>query len=359
MMSPRKRMLTALRRQEPDKVPWCIPGLAPELQKIFHEMENTSLSLMEYYDYEHRNVSIRPSRKKRDWSRYYKELSPSAQIDEWGVARVPSLSRGSYHFTRILHPLQNASSLKEIEEYPFPDVEEEYRWEGISDEIKEIQGRGYAAMSGAGSLFEAICALRGPENVLMDFAAGNEMIKALIDRVAETVRYRARRLALAGIDILVFGDDIGMQDRMIMSPAMWREWIKPRFAQAIQVAKEGKPDILIFYHSDGYIEPVIPELIEIGVDILNPVQPECMDPEEIKRKYGDKLSFWGTVGTQTTMPFGTPEKIKAVVKRRIEIVGKGGGLVIAPTHTLEPEVLWENVIAFIEAVRDFGVYRRK
>lgn len=353
MMIPRERMLRALRRQEPDKVPWCIPALAPALQKIFHEMENTNLSLMEYYDYEHRNISIKPTKKKTDWSRYYSELPPTAQINEWGVAKVPL---GDYHFTHMLHPLQNAFSVKEIEEYPFPDLEEEYRWEGIADEIKKIQDRGYATMSGPGSLFEEICALRGHEAGLEDLATGNEVIIALIDKVAETVSYCARRLALAGIDILVFGDDIAMQDRMIMSPAMWREWIKPHFADAIQTAKEAKPDILIFYHSDGYIKPVIPELIEIGVDILNPVQPECMDPEEIKRKYGDKLSFWGTVGTQTTMPFGTPEEVKNIVKRRIEVVGKGGGLLIAPTHLLEPEVPWENVVAFIEAVREFGVY---
>ena len=144
---------------------------------------------------------------------------------------------------------------------------------------------------------------------------------------------------------------------MIMSPDMWRKWIKPRFAEAIRIAKELKPDVLIFYHSDGHIEPVIPDLIEIGIDILNPVQPECMDPEKLKINYGDRLSFWGTVGTQITMPFGTPEEVKEVVRNRIETVGKRGGLLIAPTHMLEPEVPWENVIAFVEAVREFGVYK--
>ena len=97
-------------------------------------------------------------------------------------------------------------------------------------------------------------------------------------------------------------------------------------------------------------------MIGVGVDILNPVQPECMDPEQIKRDYGDKLSFWGTVGTQSVLPFGTPAEVKENVKRRIEIVGAGGGLLIAPSQELEPEVPWENILAFFEAVEEYGKY---
>lgn len=135
---------------------------------------------------------------------------------------------------------------------------------------------------------------------------------------------------------------------------MWRKWLKPRLARVIEQARRVKPDILIFYHSDGDCTAIIPELIEIGVDILNPVQPECMNPAELKKEYGDRLAFWGTIGTQTTMPFGTPDEVKAVVKERIETVGKGGGLLLAPTHILEPEVPWENVLAFFEAVEEYG-----
>jgi uroporphyrinogen decarboxylase len=112
--------------------------------------------------------------------------------------------------------------------------------------------------------------------------------------------------------------------------------------------------VLVFYHSDGNILPIIPELIEIGVDILNPIQPECMDPAELKRMYGDKLSFWGTIGTQTTMPFGTPDDVRNEVCERIATVGKGGGLFLSPSHILEPEVPWANIEAFVEAERKYG-----
>jgi uroporphyrinogen decarboxylase len=147
------------------------------------------------------------------------------------------------------------------------------------------------------------------------------------------------------------GDDVATQRGMMMRPALWRRWLKPRLAAIISAAREVKPDILIWYHSDGDCRAIIPELIEIGVDILNPVQPECMDPAAVKAQYGDRLSFSGTIGTQTTMPHGTPEEVRGVVRERIATVGRGGGLLLAPTHVLEPDVPWENIVALVDAVR--------
>ena len=128
------------------------------------------------------------------------------------------------------------------------------------------------------------------------------------------------------------------------------------YKRIITAAKEIKPDILVFFHSDGNCEEIIPDLIDVGIGILNPVQPECMDPAEIKLKYGHKLAFWGTIGTQTTMPFGTSEDVKQTVKERIETVGVGGGLLLSPTHLLQVEVPWDNIIAFFDAVDEYGVY---
>jgi uroporphyrinogen decarboxylase len=139
-----------------------------------------------------------------------------------------------------------------------------------------------------------------------------------------------------------------------MSPKHWREFVKPRLAALISAAaKHGLPTCL---HSCGCIREIIPDLIEIGLTVLNPVQPECMDPVALKKQYGGQLAFWGTIGTQTTMPFGAPAEVKATVKRMIETVGKGGGLVLAPTHVLEPDVPWENILAFFQAVEEYGRY---
>jgi uroporphyrinogen decarboxylase len=115
--------------------------------------------------------------------------------------------------------------------------------------------------------------------------------------------------------------------------------------------------VLVFYHTDGDAAAIVRDLIEIGVDILNPVQSECMDPTALKREFGHDLAFWGTLGTQSTLPFGTPADVRAEVKRRVETVGVGGGLLLAPTHMIEPEVPWENIVAAVEAVNEFGWYR--
>ncbi|MFQ5808864.1 MAG: uroporphyrinogen decarboxylase family protein, partial [Armatimonadota bacterium] len=146
----------------------------------------------------------------------------------------------------------------------------------------------------------------------------------------------------------------GMQDRLMMHPDTWREWLKPRLGKVIQAARDVNPDVHVFYHSDGNIESIIEDLIEVGVTVLNPVQPECMDPVELKKQYGDRLAFWGTIGTQSTMPFGTADDVRAAVKHMCETVGDGGGLVLAPTHVLEPDVPWENVAAFFEAAEEYG-----
>jgi uroporphyrinogen decarboxylase len=134
---------------------------------------------------------------------------------------------------------------------------------------------------------------------------------------------------------------------------MYRTWLKPRLKRVIDAAKAVKPDILIQYHSCGYATPLIPDLIEAGIDILNPVQPECMDVEQVLREFGGQLSFNGTLGTQTTMPFGTPDEVRATVHRNLELAGPRGGLFCCPTHMLEPEVPWENIEAYVAACREW------
>jgi uroporphyrinogen decarboxylase len=137
---------------------------------------------------------------------------------------------------------------------------------------------------------------------------------------------------------------------------MWREFIKPRYARLVGAFKEQKPDLKIAYHCDGYFEPIIPELIEIGLDALNPVQPLAMDPAEIKRKYGDRLSFWGTVDTQRTFPFGSPKEVEEEVRERLRTVAPGGGLILCSSHRVQPDVPLENIRAFYRAAQEYGAY---
>ena len=201
----------------------------------------------------------------------------------------------------------------------------------------------------AGSVFEQSWYLRGLENLMMDLLATPEIAHHLLERTAAFQQCIARQFARAGVDILITGDDIAGQTGPLMSLETWRRFLKPHLAATVRVVKEANAATRFFYHSDGNVEAFIPELIEIGVEILNPVQPECMNAATIKQQYGDRLSFWGTVSVQRTMPLGTPDDVRAEVRARVREVGRGGGLILAPAHVLGPETPWENIVAFFEA----------
>jgi len=272
-----------------------------------------------------------------------------------GIGHIPS---SKYHFDKYIFPMRNFTNPKEVEEYPWPDeppYDDAYH-EALKKSVEDIKAKDLITVGNGGSIFETAWYLRGMDNLLADFVLNEDLAAALLDNITEKNVRSARAAGIAGAEMLGTGDDVGMQHRMIMSPDEWRTWIKPRFAKVISAAREHNPDIHVRYHSDGFIEPIIPDLIEIGVTILNPVQPECMDPVKLKEQYGDRLAFDGTMGIQTTMPFGTTEDVDREVKRMIETVGKGGGLIIAPTHVLEPEVPIENIKAFLEAVDKYGHY---
>ena len=185
----------------------------------------------------------------------------------------------------------------------------------------------------------------------MDFVEDSPFAEVLLDRITAKRVVQAERYATLGPDVIMFGDDVGTQRGMLMSPALWRRWLKPRLAQAIAAARAVRPEVLIAYHTDGDVTRIVPELIEIGVEVLNPVQPECMDPFALKRQYGDRLACWGVLGTQSVFPFGSPEEVRQAIRRLIAEVGNGGGLLLAPTHMVEPEVPWENIVAFVETVK--------
>jgi uroporphyrinogen decarboxylase len=139
------------------------------------------------------------------------------------------------------------------------------------------------------------------------------------------------------------------QHGLLMKLATWRKFLQPRLAATVRVVKQARAGTFVCYHSDGNVEAVIPDLIETGIDILNPIQPECLDPAAIKHRFGHRLSFWGTVSVQQTMPRGTPDQVRAEVRTRIRDVARGGGLILAPAHVLGPETPWENIVAFFEA----------
>jgi uroporphyrinogen decarboxylase len=278
-------------------------------------------------------------------------------MNEWGEYRIYGEDR-DYH--RKVYPLDHPDcTVADVEAYPFPDLAEPYRYEGVREAIQALHERDLAAvLSWEMTILEKAWRIRGFEELMADLIFKPGLVECLLDQIAARTGYLATRYAELGVDIIQLGDDIGCQRGMILSPEYWRTYIKPRLRQIIADIKAAHPEVLVFYHTDGDVTPVIPDLIEIGVDILNPVQPECMDIAKLVQEYGNRLSFWGGIGTQTTMPFGTVSDVRAAVRQLIHYARKSGGWLIAPTHLIERDVPWRNIEAFVEAVREYGQNER-
>lgn len=349
-MTPRERVWRAIHHQYPDKVP-KEAGFTPAAYERFKK-ETGCDDPAEYFGFETRGVDFKPPRDedKPDFTPYLKHLPEGTKIvSEYGHMQVPG---SFYHFARYVFPLAHAETVMEIEQFPRPDVTLPYRHEHLEAEVKRLHDAGYFVSGFAGHIFESAWQLIGMEKMFVDMIFNPALVEALLERFTEDACFRARRFAEAGVDMLRTGDDVGMQDRMMMDPDIWRRFLKPRLKRVIEAAREVNPDLPVWYHSDGYIMPIIDDLIEVGVTVLNPVQPECLDVYEVKKRYGNRLAFWGTIGTQSVLPFGTPEDVKQEVRRMIELFAPA--IVIAPTHVIEPDVPWENIVALFEAVEEYG-----
>ncbi|MDH7570819.1 MAG: uroporphyrinogen decarboxylase family protein, partial [Armatimonadota bacterium] len=305
----------------------------------------------EYFGMETRHVGFAPLREKPDFSAYYADVVADGplSIGEYGNGNVGGKF---FHFTRRVYPLRNAATPEEIDAYPWPDVKPAYRHAHLEEEVNRLHAQGFFVDAMCGHIFELAWQLIGFERFFEQMILNPALVERVLDRITDDNCFRARRFAEAGVDMLRTGDDVGMQDRLMMKPEEWRRFLKPRLAREIAAAREVRPDIPVWYHSDGKITEIIDDLIEVGVTVLNPVQPECLDVRWLKERYGDRLAFWGTIGTQTVMPFGTPDQVRQTVREMIDLFWPG--LVLAPTHVLEPDVPWENVVAFFQAVEDFG-----
>lgn len=354
-MTPRENFLSLLRRQGYEYAPVQLE-FCPSLIERFHAEIGEGINYEEYFHHPYQHVAGQWwGGSDRDWSSYYPEgFGAGTTFSHWGVGAEPG-SAEAMHMHRMLHPLLNAETLEDIENYPYPDMASADTSK-MAGEVAAVHARGLASMvSMACTIWETAWYMRGMEPLMMDMLGEDDMATVLFDKITDRACICAAFAATAGVDIVFLGDDVGMQHNLMMAPELYRTWIKPRLARVIAAAKDIKPDVIIAYHSCGYVTPLIGDLMEAGVEVLNPVQPECMDFADLHTEFGDRLSFWGSVGTQTTMPFGTPAEVAAVVKRNLDIAGPQGGLYCTPTHLLEPEVPWENILAYVEACGEYNV----
>ena len=259
------------------------------------------------------------------------------------------INHGFHHFTEYVSPLRHASSFEQIENYPIVS-NASFLDDRMIEACALAHREGNFAQVFVGHMYENAWQVRGYEEFLMDLLTQRDWAELLLNRFCENNLRGAVGAAHADYDCIGTGDDVANQKAMMFRPELWRDVMKPRWEKVISAARKIKPDIHVWYHSDGNISDILDDLVEIGVTILNPVQPECMDPVAIRKRFGTRLAFDGCIGTQTTFPFEPPESMRRTVRSLAEALdAKHGGLMLSPTHVLEPEVPPENVVAFFEA----------
>jgi uroporphyrinogen decarboxylase len=257
---------------------------------------------------------------------------------------------GDGRFTEVVvHPLAEDGAM---ERYQPPDPTRPELYQDAARMIAEYKSEYFIAGATVTTIFETGWALRGLDRLLMDFVERPEMAEAVLDIPFHYHLEAAKRPVEMGVDMIWTGDDVGSQTGMMISPRMWRKYLKPRMAEFFATLKRLNPELKIAYHSDGVIDPIVGDLVEIGMDILNPLQPNCVDPARLKREYGDRISFWGSIDEQYALPFGTPEDVTREVQERLETVGRDGGLIIGPTHNVQLDTPMENFWAMMKAIKE-------
>jgi len=280
---------------------------------------------------------------------YYRPQKPT-YVCPWGVTwRWADNAFGS--FTEIHRsPLadDDEESMELLKAYQIPSPYDDAQYDRLRQLIARYGQEKWIVGSCQISLFEAAWYLRGMENFMVDMMINPEYAQLLFDKVMEFVRVAGRKYIDLGVDMIWLGDDVATQKNMMMSLDTWRTYLKPRYAELIREYKTANPQIKVAYHSCGNCEAIIPEMIEIGLDVLNPLQPMAISPFEMKKKYGKNIALFGGLCVQQTMPNGTVEQVRAAVRKLKTECGRGGGYILSPAHHIQADTDIKNVMAYYE-----------
>ena len=383
-LNSRERVLKALRHQEPDRVPFDLAGtvtsgihrdayanLLKHLgyvdKKVTVGEIHQQLAVVEEDMLQRFEVDFRPVYGKlpSGWlPEFTEDENYTMFIDQWGIGwRMPK-DNGLY-YDLMSHPFANMTSPDEVRKYHLPDPEDPARLAGVKEEAKKLQEKTGASLTLAGvsaGFMEMATWLRGYEKFFMDLAGNHAMASAILDKTVELkIKYWKKALNDFGslIDAAIEADDFASQFGLIISPETYRKFIKPRQKELFEAIKESSPSTFIFFHSCGAVYEIIPDLIEVGVEALNPVQVSAanMDSKKLKKEFGDVLTFWGgAVDTQRVLNMGTPQQVRDEVKRRIDDLAPGGGFIFTPVHNVQPDVPPENFMAMWETWKEFARY---
>ncbi len=247
----------------------------------------------------------------------------------------------------VAYPLAEKPNL---DSYTFPDPYREGRFDQARELAERYRGQVFLFGKLGMCLFERAWSIRGMTQLLMDMVERPEFVEELLDRILYdwNLPIIEQQLALR-VDGFYFADDWGSKTGLMFSPKMWRRFIKPRLAVIYQRCREA--DVVVGQHSDGAVGELFPDLIEIGLQVFNPLSPSVMDPRTYKERYGDRLTFYGGIDVERTLPFGTSEEVRQEIRSMAEIMGQGGGYILQSSHTILEDVPVENIVAYIEEVR--------
>ncbi len=381
-LTPRDRVRTALDHAEPDRVPIVVGvsnatgmkmrpyrglasllGLPAEERYIYDWPElgtaNPSEAILQRLGTDVRPVfdAIPAATQRRSRTR-----PPHAPcIDDWGSGQV-EVDEG--HWYPGVHPMREAETLAAIEAYPWPDMDDPSRVAHVRAEAARLAADDrFAIMATPWLLFplERAFAMQGMETFLGNLALEPEFAEALLRRIAglctQLMGHFLRELG-DNVDIVKIGDDLGTEESLLMSPAMYRRILKPIHAEYIAFIR-AHTKARIFFHTDGDVTDLVDDFVEIGVDILNPIQTSSgrmADIAALKRRHGDHLSFCGAIDTKRVLPYGTPADVRAEVRRVIGTLAPGGGYLLAAVHTIMDEVPPENILAMVDTAMEDGRY---
>ena len=378
-MTSRERVIEAIEHKEPDRLPvdfgnrcWTIVNAPPYGYKALCEYLNISDYPKPKIVYLMNIVVNVDERILRKFNADIRDLGAGGlgverlpdgtlrDLDNHGIIYKPA---GPYFSVPdTLAPLRNAISKEEIEEYPYwSDYTNPVYVEGKEEEATHLhQHTDYAISAWVPNIFHRYAFLRGFNNFMLDMRINVDFFRALANRILETSKTFVREfLGRVGeyVDIVCIGDDMGTQSQPFISVDDFRKFIKPYWAELIREIKK-HTEAKILLHCCGSIYPLINDIIDVGFDVLNPIQPLAyqMEPERLKRDFGDRICFLGGIDIQRLLPFGTPAQVREGVRKVINILAPGGGYILAPSHNIEPETPPENIVAMYEAAKEFGAY---
>lgn len=361
-MNSRDRVVAAIELRKPDRVPldgYFHPDVWNTLQHHFNAKDDEEI--MQALGLDIRYAMLEPGRNFAEpatpcpWQlaaigegqrNLVLERGDGRFEDETGICRSPNVTGQYWLYT--YHPLAGADH-HDVLGFRFPDPLLPERYAGIEAGM-QVWGGKYFTVVELWNIFKSSWELRGFERYMMDLSLEPRLVEALADKVLEHRIQQSLEIARRGIDMIMISGDIAMQQGMMLSPGMWRKYFEPRLRTWLDEVRKHH-DIYFMFHSDGNMEPVFEDILEVGFDVIDPIQPECMNVVDIKRRFGNQICLHGTISCQVTLPYGTVEDVQEEARQRIDCCGREGGLILSPSNTIQPDVALEKVLCLYETAK--------